>query len=213
MNPANLEPRDFGWSEIESLSSSGKSFLVDRLTHTPTGYHFTFDTFEGEAFPYYFPNIDQATTNYPGPVDTWEKVFSHVTSWVLILKNEIIEPDLWAASHDDKKLIAASIDDLQNSPFTTQEQQRIKVAIDELHGFIHATANYSSTQQKFIDSRLRHLEEASSRLGRKDWITLAMGTLTNIVVGVALAPDAARELVRTAGALFGWVAAGVQLIL
>ena len=39
-----------------------------------------------------------------------------------------------------------------------------------------------------------------------------MGTLTNIVVGAALAPEAARELLRTAGALLGWVVGGIHLL-
>ena len=71
-----------------------------------------------------------------------------------------------------------------------------------------ATAGHTEEKNSFITLRLTHLEDASKRLGRKDWITLAMGTLTNIIVGVALAPDAARELLRNAGALLGWVASG-----
>ena len=209
---AGLEPRDFAWSEVEPRWETAGA-LVERITHKPTGYFFTFDRYERDANPVYSPSKQRAAEKDAGRMTAWETVFGHVAQWVSALKDEVLEPDLWNASSDDKKLVAASIDDLDNSPFTHQEQERVAAAIGEIRNFLHSTADYSVVQLGFIDARLRHLEEASTRLGRKDWITLAMGTLTNIVVGVALAPEAARELVRTAGALLGWVVGGVQLLL
>jgi len=187
--------------------------LVDQILHKPTGYQFTFDTIDGVALPRYSPTKEGASEKVAGRMQTWKSVLEHVGNWVTALQNEVFEPDLWRASLDDKKLVATSIDEIENSPFSPSEQHRLKVAIGELRSFLHSTSNHSDIKLQFIDARLKHLEESSSRLGRKDWITLAMGTLTNIVVGIALAPDAARELVRTAGALFGWVIDGVQLLL
>lgn len=129
-----------------------------------------------------------------------------------VVRREYLEPDLWELAQDDKRLIADNIDDFNNSPFSADEQRRISGAINELREFILSSSSYTESQCQFIEARLQHLEEASKRLGRKDWITLAMGTLTNIVVGVVLAPDAARELLRTAGALLGWIVGSVHLI-
>ena len=210
---AGLVPQDFQWIEVEPRWPNRNVNLVDQILHRPTGYQFTFDTIEGDASPRYSPSKEGAWEKVTGRMKTWENVLEHVRDWVSALQNEVFEPDLWRASLDDKKLVATSIDEIENSPFSPTEQQRLKVAIGELRSFLHSTSNQTDTQLRFVDARLKHLEESSSRLGRKDWITLAMGTLTNIVVGIALAPDAARELVRTAGALFGWVIDGVQLLL
>ena len=211
---AGLEPRDFVWSEVTPRFNTARAAPVERLTHTPSGYYFTFDrTEDGKAYPRYMPSSKEIVETGDTIYGKWDFVLQAVESWATILKNEILEPDLWQLSAADKKLVAASIEDVENLPFTKQEQERITLAISELRLFLHATSPNSEKNRVFIDARLRHLEDASSRLGRKDWITLAMGTLTNIVVGVALAPDAARELVRTAGSLFGWVVSGVQLIL
>jgi hypothetical protein len=67
-------------------------------------------------------------------------------------------------------------------------------------------------QLRFINARLAYLEDASKRLGRKDWMTIAVGIVTNIVVGAAFAPDTARELFRMAGQLFGWISSASPLL-
>lgn len=212
-NETGIHTQDFAWSKVKPKWDSDKFTLVERITHKPTGYHFTFDRYQNEAHPRYSPSKLSLAEYDSSKCISWEEVLIQVTSWLSILKDEVLLPDLWQASLDDKKLVAASIDDLQNSPFNPSEQKRIKIAIGELRNFLHSTSANTTEQLMFIDTRLKHLEDASLRLGRKDWITLAMGTLTNIVVGTALAPEAARELVRTAGALFGWVVGGIQLLL
>jgi hypothetical protein len=209
---AGLAPQDFEWTEVETRWGGRDVNLVDQLLHKPTGYHFTFDTIEGEALPRYSPSKDGGAEKIAGRMKTWHSVLEQIRVWVFLLKNEVLEPDLWRASLDDTKLIAKSIDEIENAPFTPAEQQRLKLGIAELRNFLRSTTDHSDAQLKFIDARLQHLEDSSQRLGRKDWITLAMGTLTNIIVGVALTPDGARELVRTAGSLLGWVIGGVQLL-
>ena len=203
---AGLEPSDFQWSE----AFSGKGL---RLSHTPTGSYFVFALSSGYWNGCYFPKQSKAEEEvYVGTHLQWPDVFGKFKAWVSIVQREYAEPDLWAASQQEKKLIADKIDDLENFPFSDAEQSRISVAVNELREFLISSAKHSDSQVQFITTRLQHLEEASHRLGRKDWITLAMGTLTNIVVGAALAPDAARELLRTAGSLFGWVVGNIHLL-
>ena len=208
---AGLEPSDFQWSEVESRLM-GVEINADKLTHTPTGYYFDFDSLQGKSYIYYCPGESSTKEVNAGQCGTWQGVLNHFEKWVSIVHREYSEPDLWEASSQEKKLIAEQIDDLDNTPFTAPEIQRIGTAINELRLFLMSSSQHTEAQRQFIETRLHHLEEASHRLGRKDWVTLAMGTLTNIVVGVALAPDAARELLRTAGALLGWVVGNIHLI-
>jgi hypothetical protein len=211
---ASLDISQFVWTKVTSNADyeDRASALVDRIEHQSTGFYFMFDECYGDAQPYFYPNSVNLAPSRAGRLQSWGEVIAWVKSWVSVIKAEILEPDLWGATKEDKKLIAANIDDIENLPFTLQEQVRVKVAVEELRNFIRTTNKLSSSQLIFVDARLRHLQEASSRLGRKDWITLAMGTFVNIVVGVALAPEAAKELIRTAGSLLGWIVGGIQLI-
>jgi len=201
-----LEPSDFQWYEIDNGNGL-------RLTHIPTDSYFTFELSQGSWSVCYFPSPSKAAVEFFGNTQTsWSTVVEKFKIWFSVVRREYAEPDLWAASQQEKKLIAEKIDDLENSPFSDAEQSRISIAVNELREFLISNAKQSDSQVQFITTRLQHLEEASHRLGRKDWITLAMGTLTNIVVGAALAPDAARELLRTAGSLFGWVVGNIHLL-
>lgn len=200
---AGLEPEDFQWFEAGDAV---------RLVHVPTDYYFDFDSDRGEWNVRHFPQDAIGIVAYHGIQEKWTDVLSIFENWIAIVQREHSAPDLWAISQEEKKLIAEHIDDLENSPFANDEKLRISTAINELKEFLVASGQHSDSQIQFITTRLQHLEEASHRLGRKDWITLTMGTLTNIVVGAALAPEAARELLRTAGALFGWVVGSVHLL-
>lgn len=204
---AGLEPSDFEW---ELVSDSW------RLVHRPTNYYFVFGTTIGVNGPTwsvnYFPAQSMAKEAFGGFHKEWEGVFGVFKTWASILGREHAEPDYWDVSKQEKKLIAEKIDDLENSPFSTAETLRISSAINELREHLITSGVHSESQIQFITTRLQHLEDASHRLGRKDWVTLAMGTLTNIVVGAALAPEAARELLRTAGALLGWIVGSIHLL-
>lgn len=209
---AGLDPSEFEWSEVKTKWKGNGVEPIQQLTHRPTGYYFAFDRYQISANPRSLPSNLAAAEMDHERMNTWHGVLKAVSVWALIVRREYLEPDLWELSQSDKKLVVTQISDLDNTGFTAEEQQRLASSIKELREFLLASATQTDTQRKFIEARLQHLEEASGRLGRKDWITLAMGTLTNIVVGVSLAPEAARELLRVAGALLGWVVGSVHLI-
>jgi hypothetical protein len=58
---------------------------------------------------------------------------------------------------------------------------------------------------EFLGRKLDDLAAAATRMGRKDWINLAVGMLTNTIVGAALNPDAAKLLFQAAGAALSWL--------
>lgn len=202
-----LEPSDFHWDEIKNFR---------RLIHQPTNYFFVFatnaDANDTRWAISYFPSQSIAEEAWGGYHRQWEEVLKCFKTWIKILGREHAEPDYWEVSQQQKKLIAEQINDLENSAFSAAELMRISSAINEIKEHLVTSGEHSESQIKFIATRLKHLEDASHRMGRKDWITLTMGTLTNIIVGAALAPDAARELLRIAGTLLGWVVGNIHLL-
>jgi hypothetical protein len=199
-----LNPSDFGWSEI--LSNQPPELVVSQPTHSATGFYFKFDFDRGSHHATFSPG-DGSTTSSVYPA-AWGGQLHWCTQWLRQLHRELEEPDLWSSVTEEKQLVASASSDLENTPFSLEEQQKISLAIAEIRIFLLDTNRFAGPQVQFIEARLKHLEEASRRLGRKDWITLAIGALTNIIVGVALAPDAARELLRMAGGLLGWISSG-----
>jgi hypothetical protein len=212
-----LTPAEFEWENPPEPSDN----LVDiaainwpKLIHTPTGYYFKFGRISLGSRVHriqYFPSSELAQETWYDTDGSWKRSLFYFEQWLNIVRREYFEPDLWSTIND-KALVTEDLYDFENSTFTIDEQDRISKAITELKSFLISTNRHSSEHIQFIEERLNHLEESSKRLGRKDWITLAMGTLTNIIVGVALAPDAARELIRNAGLLLGWIVGSTHLI-
>lgn len=191
----NLLPTDFEWQTKQCHYDN--EVVVSVLLHVPTQYCFVFDVFQKERICWCSPHAGFRDLSFAGKPPDWPATLEKVRAWLDAVAAEHFEPDLWSTNTDERALIAQHFKEAGNSPFSPAEQARISAAVHELKQFLVSTGEYSESQLQFIEHRLAHLEESSKRLGRKDWITLAMGTLTNIVVGVALAPEAAREFIRT----------------
>jgi len=172
-----LAPSEFSWSDIPSTHSP--QLLVSQLDHRPTSYYFLFDYLQEEHWTRFSPGKESLIeTRYSGD---WANQLHAVMGWLDCVKLETQAPDLWAMVEEERQLMLASTStDIDNEPFSAQEQLRISTAVKELRSYIQATTTLTQSQLEFVSNRLNHLEEAASRLGRKDWITLAIGALTNV---------------------------------
>ena len=98
--------------------------------------------------------------------------------------------------------------DGSNLPFSADEIRRIAVSVDEIHVAAQTRNDVTPEQLDLLRRKLDEMTEAASHLGRRDWINLAVGTLTNIVVAAAFESGFARFLFRTAGAALQWLFGG-----
>lgn len=206
-----LRTEKFEWSAVRSKWAGPSK--VSQLTHRPTGFYFVFDTYVKQFNPRHFPASSfVAREQDASNANTWPKICEVFSEWLKLIVEEHLEPDLWESAQTAKALMPQSIEEVDNTPFAPEEIARISKSIVELRTRLLSLSANNAAQRAIINSRLNHLDESASRLGRKDWITLAIGTLTNIVVGVSLAPEAAKDLLRTAGSLLGWVLGSVILL-
>lgn len=60
-------------------------------------------------------------------------------------------------------------------------------------------------QLAMLKGKLDEIADASTRLGRKDWIMFSAGTITNVVVGAAFSPEAAKALFAALNTHLSWV--------
>lgn len=100
----------------------------------------------------------------------------------------------------------------ENAPFTAEETKYIQQSVSEVKTHLLGTALFSEAQRLFIENQFAHMGSAAARMGRKDWVVLAIGTLTNIIIGAALNPESARALFSVAQRLLGWAFGGIHLL-
>ena len=95
--------------------------------------------------------------------------------------------------------------DLSNSSFTASELVRIADSLQSIRIEMSERTDVTPEQLDLISRKLDELQASSQRLGRKDWMNLAIGTLTSIIVNAALGPDIGKALFRAAGAALSWL--------
>lgn len=177
-----------------------------RLTHEPSGYYFEF-RFDGD-FDLQYVTFSPGLGKLFGEerVGAWPPARDALKIWAEVLSLELNEIDLWASIASEKTLmVSVGASSAPDSQFDSAEQQRIQKALNEIREYLISTQNLAVDQQEVIAARLAYLEGASRRLGRKDWVIVTIGVLTNIIVTAGFGPTQAHELIQFAGKVLGWV--------
>jgi hypothetical protein len=89
----------------------------------------------------------------------------------------------------------------ENRPFTQAEQAEIINQLRVIRDSVGKNYRLTAEQLVAIDKRLEEAEEASKRLGRKDWKSLFYGIVFGLIVNDAIPPDVAQHIF--AGVLHG----------
>ncbi|MEP6833417.1 MAG: hypothetical protein ABJB74_08480 [Gemmatimonas sp.] len=207
---SGLHPGAFEWYEVGSAFTNG--ILVPQLQYSDTKFVFRFDRHGDRPWSVYSPAETELTKLVRG--DNWWHTEYAVSEWLSCLKREVEAPDLWRGIRDNKAMFGGNIGSklVSEEVFTRDERLRIATSVGQIQSFAAKTLKKDRDRLAFIEDRLQYIVESSERLGRKDWMNLTIGVLTNIAVGAALAPDAAREFLQIAASALGWVFQGLPLL-
>jgi hypothetical protein len=93
----------------------------------------------------------------------------------------------------------------QNAPFSTDERARIRTDLASVLQAVSRRPDISPEQLELLSRKLDEVAAASERLGRKDWIMFAAGTLTNVAIGAAFEPEVTKTVFTAMNGAFGWV--------
>lgn len=103
--------------------------------------------------------------------------------------------------------------DPSNLPFTPDELKRIEKSLDSIRLQIGQRSDVSPEQLDLISRKLAYIQAASERLGRKDWILLTAGALTNLIVAAAFSPSVAKALLNATNTALQWLFTGALKLL
>lgn len=203
---AGLEPLEFEW-RTEPSRRSRETNLISVLVHTSTGFFFRFDFGSAPMVGRYqlseFSPGEDLQVEIDGNEETWSDRLTNTRRWLYCLKREIGESDLWAKLAEEHRFAeVAGSTGLENDTFTPDEQKKVSAALREVREFAARLVegqDDTAARLRIIDDRVQHMDESSKRLGRKDWLSMVLGSLVGICMTGAIESDEARELVRFAG--------------
>ena len=177
-----LSPEQFGWDVGADEST---------LRHQPSGAYFVFGGDSGDYTSRYVAG-DSPLEERTGL--NQYRLMEQVNFWLMAIKMDVEMPDLWAQVQGEAELFRA-ISDATNTPLTPAEQHEIARQLRELADHIGRTYTLSEPQTRLLEERVEYLTDATTRVGRKDWLFMAGGAMLSYVLEAALPPDAARDVV------------------
>jgi hypothetical protein len=192
-----FDPRDFHW-DIQRVEQGGPT--VDRIVHTASGHFFTFGVtnpsrhaFSEDRLSIFQPGIDRGGVVGEKSVG-WDTQFRIFLFWADALKSEVETVSLWdtLGSGAARELALATFPDRK---LTKEQQAEVKVRVQTIRVYLRSNVDDRDTLRR-IEAKLDDLEEATKRLGVKDFANAAVGALLMIAWEAALDPHKAQEMVN-----------------
>jgi hypothetical protein len=184
---AGFDPREFTWEE-------GPGW--DNFVHLPSGYGFLFSQ-EGTLHRGAFQPGEEAVSERTGLV-SWSQLLPAIPRWLNLVRREIEAPDLWAEVERERELVGEAVPEIENTPFTPEEQRQVAAGLNELKEYIKQTHELSDAQVRELEGRLDYLADAASRLPRLDWRNALLGAFFATVVSGLLPGEVVRDVLSMA---------------
>jgi hypothetical protein len=117
-------------------------------------------------------------------------------------------PDLWTGLGKTREFIEdGQRSSFGNTPFTLDEEAAVSAQLRAIKTHIRETYSPTTDQMSHIEARLDAAEEASRRIGRKDWIMMFNGAVFSLILSDLAPPAGAQHILMLAlhglGHLFG----------
>lgn len=205
LSAAGFDPAGFKWGEVR-----GDWYLHDVpvLDHIPSRFYFIFDfdPDEGHKMAAYSPGREVLREEVRA--GNWEAQLGCVHTWLENLKRESHAPNLWAELDKQRELNdALPPSDDNNEPFSPSEQAAIAGQLDEIKELLVRTEQLTGARLAALEADVDYVKDASTRMGRRDWLTIFYGTVFGWALTALVAPDGARQAIMMAthglGYMFG----------
>ena len=174
------------------------------LIRRQTSYYFEFGVAAGmtlEEVSRYSPGDEYIVTACRAY--GWKDRLRHVDQWLVNLKREMEEPDLWEEWKRRGTLLTDLTGDIRNSPFCAAEIESVTLELTNLRKVIEKKFGQSLDHAKIIEAKIGYLQESLKRVGRIDWRNILIGSLMQIGLELALTQVQWKELLQLA-----WTALG-----
>lgn len=191
-----LQPGEFTLQDV--------GYVTD-VRHLPTESSFSLASNDG--LRYSGQIAIGAYGSYPYGNLNWNGVLDAFGQWVYNVKLEAETPDMWGEFRQTREIVLGTQQkDSQNTPFTADEQAQISAQLREIKEYLRETYPKSDERLALIEARLDEAEEASRRIGRKDWWIVFLGLMLPLVVTGFVTPDVVHHIIvmifQTLGQLF-----------
>jgi hypothetical protein len=160
-----------------------------KITHKPTGFHFRIRPTEGRSggagpvitflYTYYTPSRQGAIFNAKNEVaitntDSFEKITAHFSNWLLLLKQEFEQPDLWSEMEHEPSLFEDA-EIITEERFTDAEIKLLEARVPEIEQQI-IDLDLPPDAQAAITAIIRKVPARAMRFTKKELSDALVGS-------------------------------------
>lgn len=186
-----LDPLSFLWADTQSRNPGTGEISIIQFGNEPS-FYFEFDHYADKYVAACSPWREQRETRFT--VGSWPAVPKYVGDWVGFLKRELTTADPWKALPGYTNVADLRLaPDVANTQFAFGETEKVAAALSDIRQLLGRHVQGSQAKTELIDAELKNLIESSKRMGRKDWFNIAIGTLINLAIAIALPPEVTRQ--------------------
>lgn len=168
------------------------------IEHPSSGSWIRISSQTSRSFTGYVKFGDDPARGFFGNAN-WSDVVNHVGEWCQGVVEYVNTPDLWAElEHTRDVLKGSQYEAVENTPFTPAEQAEISNQLRAIKASLQENFELTAEKLSQVGERLDEVEEASHRLGRKDWILLFAGTVFTLIITGTVTPDVAQHILTMA---------------
>lgn len=183
--------------------------MVPNLIHKRSGSEFVFDFHEEDGIHYAEWSPDRETPRARDRAgEGWACILFLIGLWLENVRRELTTPDLWVLLDQQREELAASVPTggTDNTPFSPEEQAQISRQLSQIKELL--VANHGADPAA-LETGIDYLIDASSRMGRKDWLNIFVGTIFGWFLTGLVSPEGLRVALKLSGQGLGHLFGGL----
>jgi hypothetical protein len=141
---------------------------------------------------------------------SWTGLLMELRTWLASLRREAAAPDYWKQLQSERDALASVQGSEDNSRFSPDEQSRIGATLEKILSEIEEQKILNAMQFTALQVGMDEMKRAATRMGRKDWVLLVIGTLVTFSITATVAPGDAHIIYQTTASALNWLSSAVQ---
>jgi hypothetical protein len=208
------------YKAIELQKLNARSFHIEAtdkltiITYKPTGFYFRIQPTEGRrgtgpatVFPfiYYTPLKQGVVFNAQKEAsitnaDSFEDVTAHFTNWLVLIKQEFEQPDLWAVLEQTPDILIEDAEMMEDR-FTPAEIKLLQERVIKVQTQVVALNLPQQTETAIVEI-LREMPAKAKRLTKKELWEVLFSTILRESLRAGLTSEHTSDIIKTRYQLF-----------
>ena len=197
---SGLDPAEFDFEDTDEkvlvTHNSGSTFGFSRKENPPDPMLAKLGMDFGDRYKYEVKASVAEGINQSHDASSIDyAVTVSISGWLREIKATVGVPDYWAQMQGSRESLAIiQRGEFANTPFNPTEQRQIAVQLEEVKKQVCELYGLSNRQMTQVTEKLDVIIEDASRLGRKDWVIIFVGTILTLGLTDVLTWAAAHHI-------------------